>query len=712
MKKRPIVWTCFGYIVFLLIILIVKPEWGETLFRWSAAEEEVKKRYVNTGEIQGRVLSVEVKKQQYQIRIRLQDGTVCIGIVPIEKQVFPGDTIKLKGKVRWPKPSANPGEWDGQLYARTHRFSFYMQGEQIQVIEKGKRSLQRLLFLWKQQLSDGIDRQWSMPWSGIMKSILLGQRGEVEPLIKDTWSQAGIAHVIAISGLHLTVLSQAVFCFLKRFQRVRAAQAETMAVIWLYVVFTGGAIATLRAALMFTIQTLAALLNREEDTPTTLALTAGILLLIQPLYLLEAGFWLSFSAVLALRYGRVWIMSLPFLPYRIRRKIAASLAVSLMVTPISLWFFYQSSIWGFVLNFWVLPAMGAVIPIGLASLMLGAIHPALGAGFSEVVRFILWSFQKGSELFLQIPGGMLRGQPSWYKLIVYYLLLGSMIYYFSKPSSYGKKMVYGLCLSVLTFILFYRVSFWRIIYLDVGQGDCAVIEWKNRVWIIDAGPQYDSVLKPYLLQRGIKEIEGVILSHPDWDHIEGLLALSEDPDFKIKGLWEAQEKVQETEYRQQLEQNISKQGGEIRKIRAGYQLSYNGMYWKAISPAKEYPDINQSSLVVQVQIEDIKFLFTGDIDAYTEADQAGLWEKVQILKVAHHGSRSSSSLEFLIKVDPRLAVISCERQHAYGHPHPEVLERLQKENVEWVVTDDAGAVWVENRWGKVCYSTFKEGGTE
>ena len=96
MKKRPIVWTCFGYIVFLLIILLVKPEWGETLFRWSAAEEEVKKRYVNTGEIQGEVLSVEIKKQQYQIRIRLQDGTICIGIVPIEKQVLLSALFRYK----------------------------------------------------------------------------------------------------------------------------------------------------------------------------------------------------------------------------------------------------------------------------------------------------------------------------------------------------------------------------------------------------------------------------------------------------------------------------------------------------------------------------------------------------------------------------------------------------------------------------------------
>ena len=356
--------------------------------------------------------------------------------------------------------------------------------------------------------------------------------------------------------------------------------------------------------------------------------------------------------------------------------------------------------------------MSAVIPMGIISLILGGVHPALGAGLAEVVRFLLWSFQKGSEILLKIPGGMLRGQPAWYKMMAYYLLLGSVIYYFSKPLQDSKKIMYSLCLILLTFILWYQASYYRFIWLDVGQGDCAVIEWNGRTWIVDAGPRYDAVLKPYLLQRGVKEIEGIILSHPDHDHLEGMLALSQDSDFKIKGLWEAQAQVQETEDRQQLEQNIEKQGGQIRKIAAGYQISYGGLTWKALSPEKEYTDMNQSSLAVQFQIENTKVLFAGDIDVDTEADQIDKWERVQILKIAHHGSRSSSSAEFLNKTHPQLAVISCGREQIYGHPHEEVLERLKNEGIEWVVTEEAGAVWAESEKGVLCYSTFKNGGID
>ena len=206
MKKRPVVWICLAYIAFLMVFLVVKPEWGEAFFKWQETEKEIRKRYVNADEIQGQVLSVEEKKETYHIRIKLEDGTVCIGIVPMKEQVFPGDDIKIKGKIQWPGAPGNPGEWNGRLYARIHRFYFYIQGEEIQIIKRNKWTLQKQFFLWKERLSNCIDKQWDMPWSGIITSVLLGEKGGLESSIKDTWSQSGIAHVMAISGLHLTVL--------------------------------------------------------------------------------------------------------------------------------------------------------------------------------------------------------------------------------------------------------------------------------------------------------------------------------------------------------------------------------------------------------------------------------------------------------------------------------------------------------------------------
>lgn len=701
MKQRPIVWMCAGYIVFLFMVLMVRPEWGETIYQWEEKENAIKARYADRKEWQGQVVSLEEKKEKQYVKVQLEGGEHCIVLCSQKVDIQPGDHILVTGRARWPEAAHNPGEWDAKLYARMHRFFFYIEARQITLIKEEVR-IERYLFQCKQYLLKAIDQQWQEPWNGMIQSILLGEKGELDEEMRDLMSQAGIAHIMAISGLHLTLISHILIRFLKRFQRPKTAQLEVLCLIWLYVGMTGAAVATVRAAVMMTIRAAAVLLNREEDELTTLALTAMILLLWQPLYLLDAGFCLSFAAILGIRYGRVWMMLFSFLPYRLRRYASSVLGVSFATIPVSLRFFYQASGWSFLLNLWVLPVMGALLPLILAALGLGAVHPALGNGVGALVQLLLWSFKKGSEYLSLLPGGMWRGAPAVYKLMIYYGLLIGVIYYFSRPVSKQRKSKGILLCGMLLAILLHKASFWRVSYLDVGQGDCAVVEWNSSVWIIDAGPQYEKVLKPYLLYRGVKKIEGVILSHPDWDHLEGLLALSEDSDFQIKGLWMAGEASHETELRGRLEQNVQKQSGIVRKVMAGYRLQQAADFsWQARSPEKEYEDVNRGSLVVQLQLGDMKFLFTGDIDCDLEAEQVSSWEQVQILKVAHHGSKTSSSADFLKRTRPQLAVISCDRQSSYGHPHKEVIKRLEEAGIPWLVTDDVGAIWIERKYGKI-----------
>jgi len=177
--------------------------------------------------------------------------------------------------------------------------------------------------------------------------------------------------------------------------------------------------------------------------------------------------------------------------------------------------------------------------------------------------------------------------------------------------------------------------------------------------------------------------------------MEGLLSLSEDEDFSIKRLWLAEEKAQINDQCISLEENIKSAGGSVQKVRAGYEFQTKGFSMKVLSPMMEHQDTNEGSLVVEFDVNGWCFLFPGDIGEKTEREILEQWNDVDVLKAAHHGSGYSTSEEFLKKIQPELAIISCGRNNRYGHPHKETLQRLNERMVEYYVTADHGAIWIE-----------------
>ncbi len=697
MKKRPMVWVVCAYIVFLVLVLVWKPELGEQLFRWEETELRLMEQYDGKEEIKGLVLNVQESEDGGRARLRLGDKNECILILTKEdtKTIEAGSFIEVSGEMWWPEAATNPGQWDGKQYAKIQNIIFYMKVEQWTSIEKESSLWFRTMDQFRRWFSKQIEKRWEKENAYIIKAMLLGNKGDLADETTELFRRGGISHIIAISGLHLTIISE-IFCkILKKFQKPKPVQMEVTVFLWLYVFMTGAPVSALRAAIMMSIRTAAVLLDREEDPINTLALTAGILLVIQPLYVQDAGFSLSFAALLGMRYGKILLMSVQWIPYRLRRGLASSVGISFATIPLSLWFFYESSVYGFILNFWVIPAMEILLVSILAAVGGSWIHPALGQGFADVTELLLFTFQKGSEWISRWPGAQLRGQPEMYQLMVFYGIWILVLWYFCQPYRQMKRIKICLMGILLCVVARYRPSFWRIMYLDVGQGDCAVIEWNRNVFIVDAGPEYEDVLKPYLMQRGIQEIDGVILSHSDWDHMEGLLALSEDEDFTIKRLWLADEPAQANENRACLEKNVQAEGGSVEKVKAGYGFQTKDFSMKVLSPLEEHKDTNEGSLVVELEVEGGSFLFPGDIGKEAEQEIQGQCKDIDVLKVAHHGSKYSTSAEFLQTIQPELAVISCGRNNRYGHPHGETLQRLDERMIEYYVTADQGAIWIE-----------------
>ena len=702
MKKRPIVILVCIYIVFLIWILVWQPKLGERIFRWNEKEERLKEHYAERTEFEGLVLEVYSKNESGRARILLEEAgsaekVECILIYDEVSQgsIQVGSYIKVWGEMWWPEAATNPGEWDGKQYARIDEIDFYIRSSGWEYLDINGKLWLKIMGGIRQWFSKQIQNCWQNKSAEIIKAMLLGESEALDENTTELFRKGGISHVIAISGLHLTIISDLLGEFLKRFQKPKAVQLEVNGFLWIYALLTGASVSTMRATIMVSIRTVAVLTEREEDPLTTLALTAGILLIKQPLYILDAGFALSFAALLGMKYGKILFMSVRVVPYRIRRYMASSVAISLATMPISLWFFYETSVYGFVLNFWVVPAMELVLVGAMAAIGLSWIHPAMGKGMAAVVNALLYSFQKGSDVVSQWPGAMVRGKPELWQMMVIYGLWILIVWHYRKPKERARGiqiMAVGLLLSL---VMGYRANFWRIMYLDVGQGDCAVIEWNKKVFLVDAGPNYESVLKPYLMMRGIRTIDGVLLSHADWDHIEGLLLLSEDEDFVIKGLWIADDAASDNENRNRLEQNISDSGGQIHCVKAGYCFQTDGFKLEILAPVDQQAEANEGSLVAKVNIEGWDFLFPGDIGEETEKKLSKVWSDVDVLKTAHHGSKYSTSKEFLEMVQPEIAVISCGRNNRYGHPHEDTVDRMEACQVDYYVTAESGAIWIE-----------------
>ena len=737
LNKRPIVGLLLLYVIFLFIVLVSRPDWGEAIFGWERREQSLLALWDEDPGVKGTILSLE--ETSYG-KTALLSGTLSADphvrvkirvYLPKDTDLMVGDKVFSSGKITLAQPATNPGQWDQQQYQRLRKIDFTLRPTETQTIsEKGRRSVFLLLVSTRDGVKNQIRLLWEEPYSGVVAAMLTGDTSLMEEEEKALFSQAGIAHIIAISGLHLSILISLLERKRKGSMLSRRQRIITDVIIWLYTLWTGGSVATVRAALMASVRHSAALLNRLPDEITGVCFAMLVQLLINPLWLKTAGFWLSYGAFLGLWFGKrigVRIRRLvqnPLVPYIVWKKVTASLGVVLLTMPVVKWFFYQTSVFSFILNLWVIPAMQLLIPFCLAAIGLSFLHPALGIGFAYLAKGLLISFEWGSQTMIEVEKGLFSAavrtaKPEVYEIVFYYLILFLVFIAAKKIKTDGlqkPKTVFvltGTLILVLWLIL--PSHRWRVAYLDVGQGDCAVIEWEGKVILIDAGPAYQKVILPYLEVRGITQIDLAILSHPDQDHMDGLMKLAEEGTIPIRSLWIADQKIQNTQEMRRLLELLETQGTQITRLKAGdsaiWTKGRQELRLDVVSPTKEYESGNLGSLAVMIRFLDHAFLFTGDMEQASEEDMIqslspGLKECHPILKAAHHGSETSTTATLLETFQPLLAVISCGRNNSYGHPSKETILRLQTAGVPYQITAVSGCVMIQGDLKAVHYYTF------
>jgi competence protein ComEC len=555
------------------------------------------------------------------------------------------------------------------------------------------------------------------PASGaLLAGLLLGERTELPRAADDAFRRAGVYHILAVSGYNVALIASSVFLGLSllRIPR-RIVAAVAIGILIGFALVVGGQPSVVRATVMGILLLAGLLLERDVNPMNSLALAALVILLWRPGDLWAPGFQLSFAATLGILYlapPATRLLEENGWPRWLAVSAAVSLGAQAAVTPVMLAHFNQLSVVGVAANLVVVPLAGIATTLGLTALLLSLMTDWFSHLLFESLWAILLLLRWSVRLFAGLPAAMIHlPAPHWTTSLAFYLIW-ALLPFFRRHWTV-RTATASLAIVVLS------VSVWpwvapsdgrlRVTFLDVGQGDAAFVELPDGTRIlIDGGPggerRFDvgeRVIAPFLWNRAVGRLDTVAMSHSDPDHAGGLAAILRR--FRVKEFWENGIWAAGSE---EILPLLDQSRAVRRRLKRGDRIWLGPALLTVLhppdpplqgSPRGPASDENNNSLVLRLDWGLASFLFTGDLEQEGEGELLAGRQPLRhlALKVAHHGSRFSTTEEFLKAGRPRLAVISVGARNPFRHPTPGVIERLEQAGVRTVRTDRDGAIIFE-----------------
>lgn len=635
-----------------------------------------------------------------------------------------GNRLSLRGELSQFQSPTNEGQFDEATYYHNQMIAYRMQPNEVHIIDKNYSFVGQSLFELRQRVAQIYKSLIPDRVAGCFSAMLLGEKAELDSNTQKLYEVGGIAHLLAISGLHITLLGMMIFRFLKFIFGLRYGVIGCIIFIILYGILTNFSISTNRAVVMLVVMLAAKLLGKQYDSITSMTLSAFLILLQEPYQMKQCGFLLSFGSVIGVivvypivkhyveetswyqrleleQQEQVWY---PLFSY-VLDALLFSISIYLVTFPIVLFFFYDFPVYGFFLNLIVIPLMSIVVLVGVLGGAVGLFSASFGqmviGGAYYILRFYEWL----CELIVKLPyHTWIVGKPSLGRIALYTLF--TTVGLLCMKGEEGKKRRYSGGLLMIGFLLLWIKlpnNQLAITTLDVGQGDSHVIEKGEKVYLIDGGSTSVKEvgvyrILPFLKCRGITTVEYILISHLDEDHISGVKEVIERAfmeGMRIKCLVLPYTNLQDEAYREMVE-CAKEHGIQVNYVEAGDQLIDGEMSLTCLHPTYDYSakSRNDSSMVLLLEEQEFSMLFAGDLEA--EGEQRILQEEelpqVDIVKIGHHGSKSSTTEEFLEKLSPKIAIISVGKENLYGHPSKEVVERLREQGVEVHMTMEEGEI--------------------
>ncbi len=563
-------------------------------------------------------------------------------------------------------------------------------------------------------------------------AMLFGGYEGIKPELVEAFTATGIVHILSVSGSHITLLA-AVMAWLGTLLRLRPAVTAVFVtvVVALYCVLAGCVPPALRAGAMGLLAFFAIAMERESDARRLLALVGMALLFFEPLLAFDISFQLSFAATAGLLYlappFAAWLSHLRFLSRFVALSLAVTLGAQLATLPLLAWYFHRLSLSSLVANIVVVPVVELVIVAGLFAGLVSFALPFLAKLIFLADSLLLGLVYESTRLLAKVPGGEVYLPTLSMQLsLAYFAALAVLAQPEERRSAVfawcGERrriLFAALCIAVLSAALWQisRPQEMAVHFIDVGQGDAAlVVTPHGRALMIDTGGTRDGAYDigarvdvPYLHHYGVRRLDYIILTHAHEDHAGGAGGIVRR--LPVGMVLTAHEP--RTEYARVL--GFSLAAPEMQHMapaEAGEHIELDGVAIDILyAPQEASTDGsgNEYSNVIRVRYGAASFLFTGDLIAAQEKAMLdeGKEPRCTVLKVAHHGSKTSTTEAFLAAAAPRFAVISVGRDNTFGHPAAEIVERLQNAGAKIYRTDEDGAVVFRTDGKKMRVETFR-----
>ena len=734
--RRPMCVICLLFISFMYAVLLLCG--GVDLKEYERDNKSV--------EITGKVTDKMFKNNEYCLRIKCKSKNRNSSkyIVYLKNQsAFDfkiGQTVKLKGRYKNFSRPKNEGQFDSRKYYRIRGYEASIKGATVTHSGKRYAYIKEWLFSVKENTKRVYFAYMDESEAGTLSAMVLGDKTGLDADVKDLYQAAGISHVLSLSGLHIAAVGMCLFTIL-RYSGLGlfGASMISSAVMTMYGIMTGFSTSTIRALIMFILAVIAKAIGRTYDLMSGMCLASILIIVENPYYIFDSGFLLSVLSVSGI--SLIYPILLDITDFfkkekcaiyeKTRKSICISLSTNLATLPVVFNTFFKISRYSIFINIIVVPLMSIILGIGIIVLIIANTVIKLKP-FRVITRGLLFAAQKIILLYSFLCGNVSRlagnywivGKGENWQNVVYIILmivvvLGYWIYVNqvrandkNKDALRKKMKIRETALIVISvFVLAFRIKpELSVNALSVGQGACNVIYGRNIPTImVDGGSSdvkdvYKYRIRPFLLSNGISEIDYLFVTHPDTDHISGVKELLSD-------------ELKEVNVKHQfvsVEDADSDNPEFVHIISKGDRIENGSITIDCLSPEnkgvsvptgegnKREESLNDMSLVLKVMYENDKnhftMLYTGDISSEVEQSLINdpqikdKLKNIDYLSVPHHGSKYSSSEQFINTVNPKVSVISSGKNNSYGHPHKETLERLELVDTSIYRTDELGQI--------------------
>ena len=740
----------------IILIIIISSFISNKIIKYSNKRYE--NLYKNIEEIEtiGIVISNKVEKEyknRYKIKVIQNQYKNTILYIDTNKNIELkcGDKVQVKGKFQEPDISRNYKGFNYKEYLKTKKVYGTIKVENIKIQEENCGNvvinLSNKIFT---KIKSNIEKTYNETTSKIILGVMLGYTENIEEDTKEEFSKSNISHVLAVSGMHISYIIYLVTNSTEKIIGKRKSKVITSIILIIYMFITGFSISVVRATIMGVLNCMSFVFYRKNNTLNSIAISVLVILINNPFSIIDNSFLFTYGGTLGIIFFKDTIERMlknvkvknrkwKYIFIKIQRKsqtiieiISVSISAQIIIMPIMIFKFNTLNVSFLLTNILLYIVIGIIVMGGFIQIVITFFSTKIGVAIARIIELPTYGLILISKINF---GNFIIVTPYLIQIIFFYISVFSIRYLYNlfhsknititqlrinntihlvkyKIKPHRNKIVYLVIILAIVYVIIGTIPHdLKIHFIDVGQGDSTLILTPNdKKILIDGGGSatYDvgkNVLLPYLLNRRINKLDYIIISHFDLDHVNSLFTIIDK--IKVKNIIICKQPEISENYKKLLSATKEKNIKIIKvnkgdKIKIQKDLEFN-ILWPDENKFISENALNNNSLVCKMNYKKFSMLFTGDIEEIAEKDILKYYKNdlnSTILKVAHHGSKTSSIEKILEEINPKIAVIGVGKDNTFGHPSNEVIKRLKKLNIDIYRTDLNGEITITTNGNK------------